>query len=185
MAGNLFYLYQQIQPDYNMVLSPVDFALETANKIGKILMQRHETIAVAESVTAGQLQTSLSLAEKAMEFFQGGITVYNIGQKTKHLAIEPIHAIAHNCVSEKIASEMAKSVTMLFNSDWGIGITGYASPVPEKNIEELFACFAICFRDKVTTFQTIKAKKDTPLAVRFFYNQYVLQDLLRQLKSTN
>jgi nicotinamide-nucleotide amidase len=165
-----------------MAVSPADFALEITNQVGKILMDRHQTISVAESVTSGQLQTSLSLAEQAMEFFQGGITTYNIGQKTKHLAIEPIHAIAHNCVSEKIAIEMAKNVATLFNSDWGIGITGYASPVPEQNIEELFACFAICFRDNVTTSQTVKAKKDIPLAVRFFYNQYVLQELLKQLK---
>lgn len=116
-----------------------------------------------------------------MEFFQGGITAYNIGQKTKHLSIEPIHAIAYNCVSEKIAVEMATHAAILFNSDWGIGITGYASPVPEKNIEELFACFAICFRNNVTKVQTVTAKNDTPLAVRFFYNHYVLQEILMQL----
>ena len=78
---------------------------------------------------------------------------------------------------------MARNVTTIFNSDWGIGITGYASPVPEKNIEELFACFAICFQNKITTSQTIKAEKDTPLAVRLFYNKHILQELLIQLKS--
>lgn len=168
-----------------MGLSPADFALETANQIGKILIARQQTIAVAESVTAGHLQTSLSLAEKAMEFFQGGITVYNLGQKTKHLGIEPIHAIANNCVSERIANKMAGNVTTVFNSDWGIGITGYASPVPEKNIEELFACFAICFQNKITTSQTIKAEKGTPLAVRLFYNQHILHELLIQLKTAS
>ncbi|HKO79080.1 MAG TPA: nicotinamide-nucleotide amidohydrolase family protein [Chitinophagaceae bacterium] len=166
-----------------MKSSSVDFAIETANQIGKILITRQQTIAVAESVTAGHLQTSLSLADKAMEFFQGGITAYNIGQKTRHLNIDPIHAISNDCVSEKIASEMAKNVTTLFNSDWGIGITGYASPVPEKNIEELFACFAICFHSKIITSQTIKAAKDTPLAVRLFYNKQILQELLIQLKT--
>lgn len=163
--------------------SPTDFAIETANEIGKILIAREQTIAVAESVTAGHLQTSLSLAEKAMEFFQGGITAYNLGQKAKHLCVEPIHAIANNCVSEKIATEMAQHVTTVFNSDWGIGITGYASPVPEQNIEELFSCFAICFHNKVITSQTIKAEKGTPLAVRLFYNKQVLLELLRELKT--
>ena len=166
-----------------MELSSSNFDIRTANQVGKILTIRKQTIAVAESVTAGHLQTSLSLAEKAMDFFQGGITVYNLGQKTKQLNVEPIHAIANNCVSEKIAIEMAQNVTTLFNSDWGIGITGYASPVPEKNIEELFACFAICFHTKMVMSKTITATKESPLAVRLFYNQHILQQLLMQLET--
>ena len=166
-----------------MNLTSQDFEKKIADQIGKILSDRQQTIAVAESVTAGHLQTSLSLAEKALDFFQGGITAYNIGQKTRHLGIDPIHAIANNCVSEKVAITMAKNVTLFFNCDWGIGITGYASPVPEKNIEELFSCFAICFRNNIITSQTIKAMKDSPLAVRLYYNRQVLQELLKQLKT--
>ena len=160
-----------------------DLDKKIADQIGKILIAHQQTIAVAESVTAGHLQTSLSLAEKALDFFQGGITAYNIGQKTRHLDIDPIHAIANNCVSEKVAIGMAKNVALLFNADWGIGITGYASPVPEKNIEELFSCFAICFRNTIVTSQKIKATKDSPLAVRLYYNKQVLQELLKQVKT--
>jgi PncC family amidohydrolase len=160
-------------------------SIKTANQIGKMLTDRKQTIAVAESVTAGHLQTSLSLAEKAMDFFQGGITAYNLGQKTRQLHVEPIHAIATNCVSEKIATEMAQGAINLFNSDWGIGITGYASPVPEKNIEELFACFAICFRSKIIFSKRVNAGNDSPLAVRLFYNQHVLEQLLLQLENSH
>ena len=165
-----------------MNLASQDFDKKITDQIGKILTDRQQTIAVAESVTAGHLQTSLSFAEKALDFFQGGITAYNIGQKTRHLGIDPMHAIANNCVSEKVAITMAKNVTSYFNSDWGIGITGYASPLPEKNIEELFSCFAICFRNNIITSRTIKAKKDSPLAVRLYYNKQVLRVLLTQLK---
>lgn len=47
--------------------------------IQKQLVNRKETLAVVESVTAGSLQAAFSLAENATEFFQGGLTVYNIG----------------------------------------------------------------------------------------------------------
>lgn len=183
MAGNLFGLYQSTL-FIKMNLTSLDFDKKIADQIGQILTDRHQTIAVAESVTAGHLQASLSLAEKASDFFQGGITAYNIGQKTRHLGIDPIHAIANNCVSEKVAITMAQNVTSYFNSDWGIGITGYASPVPEKNIEELFSCFAICFRNNIITSRTIKAMQDSPLAVRLYYNKQVMQELLEQLKAT-
>lgn len=62
--------------------------------IHNLLYRKQETIAVAESVTSGLLQLTLAQAEKAAEFFQGGICVYNLGQKCRHLAVEPIHAQA-------------------------------------------------------------------------------------------
>jgi PncC family amidohydrolase len=122
----------------NMVMQDEKLALQASREVGKTLYERQQTVAVAESVTSGQLQTFLSLPDHAMDFFQGGITAYNLGQKTKHLNVDPIHAFACNCVSEKIAETMARNVMTQFNSDWGIGITGYASPVPEKNIEDLY-----------------------------------------------
>src|SRR5688500_8216804 len=116
--------------------------------IGNILIERQQSIAVAESVTSGHMQVALSTATDAVKFYQGGITAYNIGQKSRHLHVEPIHAIACNCVSEQVACEMALQVCNLFNSQWGISITGYASKVPESN-NELFAFYAIAYAGKI------------------------------------
>ena len=153
--------------------------------IKTILLERKQTVAVAESVTAGHLQVMLSLAENAQEFFQGGITTYNIGQKSRHLHVEPIHAISCNCVSERVAAEMARHVTSLFMSDWGIAITGYASPVPEKNIHELFACYAFYFRGIKIAVQTITVEKNTPIMVRWIYTHRVLDHFLNVLKTSD
>src|SRR4051794_20552902 len=106
------------------------FEKNLINRIKDLLIQRHQTISVAESVTAGLLQLSLSSAENALDFFQGGITAYNLGQKARHLHIDPIYALSCNCVSDRIADMLALNVCDLFSSDWGIGITGYASAVP-------------------------------------------------------
>jgi PncC family amidohydrolase len=165
------------------MLNPKDFQVNLANRIGKTLKEQDQTIAVAESVTAGQLQVALSLADKAMEFFQGGITAYNLGQKSKHLGIDPIHAMCTDCVSQQIASGMAVHVSRLFNCNWGIGITGYASTVPEKNIEELFACFAISRDGEVVECETINAEIKEPLEVRQFYTTYVLEHLLKLIET--
>src|SRR5688500_10162567 len=133
------------------------------NHIKTILLEKKQTVAVAESVTAGHLQVMLSLAENAQEFFQGGITTYNLGQKSRHLHVDPIHAISCNCVSERVAAQMANHVASLFMSDWGIAITGYASPVPEKNIQQLFACYAFYFRGVKMAVQTITAENNAPV----------------------
>jgi len=74
-------------------------------EISQLLQKQKVSVAVAESCTAGLIQHHLSHAEEAMNFFQGGITVYNIGQKAKHLNINPIAAEACNAVAPEIAEK--------------------------------------------------------------------------------
>jgi PncC family amidohydrolase len=129
-------------------ITMIAFDKSILESIGSYLLEKKESIAVAESVTAGLLQFAFSNIIDASKFFQGGITVYNLAQKFKHLEVEPIHAQSVNCVSEKVASEMALHVCRLFSSDWGIGVTGYATPVPESD-NAVFAFFAIAYKNKV------------------------------------
>src|SRR5688572_23353288 len=127
------------------------------DRLRDLLLERKQTVAVAESVTAGHLQVAFSMAERASEFFQGGITTYNLGQKARHLHVDPIHALSCDSVSEIVAAQMANHVTRLFMSDWGIAITGYASQVPEENIYDLFACYSFYARDSKILCKTIHA----------------------------
>src|SRR5688572_24937105 len=116
--------------------------------IGTAILKKKETIAVAESVTAGSLQFALSGIPDASLFFQGGVTAFNIGQKARHLGVEPLHARSVNCVSNKVATEMAIGIAKLYSSEWALGITGYASPVPESN-NKVFAFYSIIYKNKV------------------------------------
>lgn len=63
---------------------------DTINAIKDIIIGKEETIAVAESVTAGHLQTAFSAGIEASKYFQGGITAYNAGQKARHSRVDPI-----------------------------------------------------------------------------------------------
>jgi nicotinamide-nucleotide amidase len=125
------------------------YSLDKIDLIKESLVQNKKTLAVAESVTSGHLQAAFSQAKNASDFFQGGITVYNYGQKCRHLHIEPIHALQCNCVSNEVASQMALGVVKMFSSDYGIAITGYASSVPEQGIHELYAFAAISLADNI------------------------------------
>lgn len=130
------------------------------NQIKEVLTKEKLTVSVAESVTAGHLQAAFSSATEASKFFQGGITAYNAGQKTKHLNIEPIAALEEDCVTEKVACEMAIQVNKLFISDYGIAITGYAAKMPEKGINDLFAYYAIAYKGKVLQVNKITTDKE-------------------------
>ena len=145
-------------------------------KIRAYLLGNEETIAIAESVTSGLLQWQFSNLTDAQNFYQGGVTTYNLGQKYKHLVVEPIHAMSCNCVSAKVAEEMAKNVCTLFNSNWGIGITGYATPVPEAD-NQLFSYYAICYNGIIQLAGKINSKQLEPEKVQLAYARTVINKL--------
>jgi nicotinamide-nucleotide amidase len=153
------------------------YNLESINNVKAHLLLCRQTLAVAESVTSGHLQAAFSLAENASQFFQGGITVYNVGQKSRHLHIEPIHALACDSVSVAIAETMAIQATTLFTSDWGIGITGYASSIPGKASDKLFAYYSIAFKGCRVKSAVIETTEKDSLKVQVFYTNEVIREL--------
>lgn len=160
--------------------------LDTINRIRTILMNRRQTLAVAESVTAGMLQVAFSSADMASDFFQGGITTYNLGQKARHLHLDPIHGQQCNCVSPETARTLSENCCSLFSSHWGIGITGYASTVPEEGITELYAYYSIAAdRQEMKSARIIPPPTlEDPIAVRYFYTNTVIDILLDVLTNT-
>lgn len=148
--------------------------------IGERLIKLGHSIAVAESVTGGMLQSALAGGTNAMQFFQGGITAYNIGQKCRHLHIEPIHAQAVNCVSACVAQEMAVGACAMFRSDWGIGITGYATPVPESG-DKTFAWFSISRGEKIMETLLLDTPGEDAELVRLYYVEKALETFAQTL----
>lgn len=147
------------------------------------MLASQKTIAVAESVTSGHLQAALSQADNAKHFFQGGITVYNLGQKSRHLHIEPIEAEACDCVSQPVTDQMALQVPVLFSSHIGVAITGYATTVPQKNIHGLFAFYAISFLGKIIDKDKITAPPLNALDAQLYFTDAVLEKLLKLEKT--
>lgn len=143
-------------------------------QIRDLLIKNKQTVAVAESVTSGHLQAALSNATDAACFFQGGITTYNLGQKCRQLDVEPIQALECNCVSEKISEQMAREVGRMFLSDYGIAVTGYATTVPEKGIEALFAYLCIVNNGKVLLTQKLTPGKATAFDAQVVYTNTIL-----------
>jgi len=144
--------------------------------IGSALIAKKQTIAVAESVTSGCLQLALSNIPDAADFYQGGLTAYNLQQKYKHLDVEPVHAAVVNSVSQQVANEMALHICKQFGSDWGIGVTGYATPVEESG-NRIFAYYAIAYRGKIKLNGSINPRKAKPEQIQFRYADYILKKL--------
>ena len=114
----------------------------------KSLMQREpqRMLAVAESMTGGQVQARIAAISGASEFFAGGIVAYSLAQKVRHLGVRRSAAARVNSVSSAVAVQMARGVCTLFKADLGIATTGYAEPSPAHGVEEPFAWWAILAR---------------------------------------
>ncbi len=155
---------------------------EIINSVKEILVNNEETIAVAESVTAGHLQAAFLAGIEASKYFQGGITAYNIGQKARHLRIDPILCNKVNCVAEKIADTMSIEVSKMFLSDYGIGITGYASIVPECEEEGIFTFFSISYKQEIILSDKLTSPADQPYKVQVDYTKQVIHKFYEYLK---
>jgi len=152
------------------------FPTSVIEHIRDCMVRNGETIAVAESVTSGLLQFAFGTVEEASKFYQGGITAYNVGQKYRHLLIEPIHALECDCVSKQVADEMALQVCTFFKSNWGLSITGYETPV-EKAGNKLLAYCSIAHNDEIVYSKEIKPENEDPFLIQVEYATEVLQEL--------
>jgi PncC family amidohydrolase len=158
------------------------FNRESIEKIKEHLVAKKQTLAVAESATAGFLQAAFASAERASEYFEGGITVYNIDQKVRHLHIDRQKGEATNCVSADTANEMAKGVCRLFQCDWGVSITGYATPVPESDFK-LFAFFSICKGKEIVYTNRISLHDKQPLEAQLIYVNNIVDNFQQVLEN--
>ena len=118
------------------------------------------TLAVAESITCGHLQTRIGKISGASEFFLGGVTAYTLEQKVKLLGLDKETAEIVNCVSGQVAEAMAEGVCRLFNSDVGCATTGYAEPSQAYHIKDAYAFWAVAVRRADSSFYTTNGRVD-------------------------
>ncbi|RMG62500.1 MAG: nicotinamide-nucleotide amidohydrolase family protein [Bacteroidetes bacterium] len=86
------------------------------------------TLAVAESLTGGQVAASLVQISGASEVFRGSVTAYDPAVKVQLLEV-PAHWIQDpGVVSAPVAEAMAEGVRRLLGADIGLATTGLAEP---------------------------------------------------------
>ena len=158
---------------------------ELLDLIGNYLKLSGETISTAESVTSGLLQFSLSQLKDASDFFKGGITTYTIDEKVKFLDINQQEGEEFNCVTQNISDTMALNVSKMFGTDWGIAVTGYATPVEESDFK-LFAYFSFSYKKKIIFNRIIHGDLNTdPMNVQLYYSEYIIKHLMEQMDKLN
>lgn len=130
-----------------------------------LLREPRLTLAVAESLTCGNVQAHIGRVSGASNFFLGGITAYTLEQKVRHLGVHRDSAAAVNCVSAEVAEQMARGATTLFGADLALATTGYAEPTPDLGVKVPYAWWALAHR-KGDTWHVQSTRVDCPDATR-------------------
>lgn len=86
--------------------------------------------AAAESLTSGLVQHRFGAVSGVSDIRAGGVTAYSLEAKVSILGVDPEHAKQVNCVSERVAKEMARGVADLYGVRFGVSTTGYAGVWP-------------------------------------------------------
>ena len=92
-----------------------------------------QTVAVAESLTAGLLGAALTEPAGSSAAFRGGVQVYATDLKAALAGVPPQVLAEHGAVSEPTARAMAEGVRQRLDADWGIALTGVAGPDPQED----------------------------------------------------
>jgi nicotinamide-nucleotide amidase len=112
-----------------------------AGVIGELLLQRRETVALAESCTGGRIADLLTSIPGASAWFPGGAVVYANAMKEAWVGVREETLLSHGAVSEATAKEMAEGVRAAAASTWGLSVTGIAGPTggtEEKPVGTVF-----------------------------------------------
>lgn len=115
---------KRLVKDY--LIADTDEPLEVI--LGKLLKQKGQTIATAESCTGGKLASLLSKHAGSSAFYYGSVISYDNSVK-EHLLGVPAEMIkVHGVVSEEVVRVMAESVRKQLNADFSIATSGICGP---------------------------------------------------------
>lgn len=102
--------------------------MRAEKKIARLLRQKGKTLAIAESCSGGLLSHRLTNIPGSSQYFLGAVVAYSNQAKIKLLKIPSRLIATYGVVSNHVACAMAQGVRKLFDSDFGVSITGIAGP---------------------------------------------------------
>jgi len=118
----------------------------------RMLAQRGETLALAESCTGGCIAHRLTNIPGASAVLLAGIVSYSNKAKQKFLGVSTATLQEHGAVSKPVAQEMAEGGLREIGATYALAVTGIAGPsggTPKKPAGTVFIALAGPFPTKV------------------------------------
>ncbi len=118
---------------------------ELEQTVIRILTERKETLALAESCTGGHLADLLTDVPGASAVLLAGVVTYSNLAKQRFVGVRPETLEQNGAVSGPVAREMAEGVRERTGATYGLSLTGVAGPgggTPAKPVGTVFMALA-------------------------------------------
>jgi PncC family amidohydrolase len=103
--------------------------LNRSEELGRILRERNETIAVAETTTGGLISARIVAIAGSSAYFDRGIVAYSKASKVASLGIDERRLDDLGAVSSECAALFAEAIRDLAGTTYGLAETGIAGPI--------------------------------------------------------
>ena len=105
----------------------------TADLVAR-LRELRQTVATAESLTAGMVAAELASVPGASAVLRGGLIVYATELKAKLAGVDEGLLAEHGAVHPDVAAQLAAGARERCEATWGLGLTGVAGPDPQDGV---------------------------------------------------
>jgi len=99
-----------------------------SQRVGSLLRDRNETVAVAEGSAGGLISAALLSIPGASAYFVGGTVIYTAAASRAWMAGEVDVPAGMRGATEEFAAWLAASVRRKVGATWGLGEAGAAGP---------------------------------------------------------
>jgi len=120
--------------------------------IGKLLNERKQTIATAESCTGGYIAHLLTSVPGSSSYYEGSVISYSYAVKENVLKVQNKTLNTVGAVSEETVKEMVLNVMQIMNTDYAIAVSGIMGPGGETQEKPIgTAWVAVACKSKIIT----------------------------------
>jgi nicotinamide-nucleotide amidase len=96
--------------------------------IGKLLKEKHRTLATSESCTGGRIAEMLTTVPGSSEYYKGSVIAYDNSIKEEVLGVPSELIRKYGAVSVEVAAAMAEGAKKLLKTDFSVATSGIAGP---------------------------------------------------------
>ncbi len=129
--GNLEHLLDKLFADLKSRVGEwmvTDEDLSLQEIVGKILLERNQTLVTAESCTGGYVAHLITSIPGSSGYFRGSVIAYDNEIKKAMLGVNPEVLSVAGAVSEETVRAMVTGALQAMNSDFALATTGIMGP---------------------------------------------------------